>query len=96
VDRGSFRRLIGTTPPLLSTQRYVGGDPRLKVDLKQSPGNRGFPLERMIGLEPTTFCMARPTRQPQRTDTARHSRELREFGHRRSDTERQQATPQPD
>ena len=35
---------------------------------EKSPGLRGFPLERMKGLEPSTFCMAsRPDRRDSST-----------------------------
>jgi hypothetical protein len=38
--------------------RFGLGCFRRATELDKSPGNRGFLLERMMGLEPTTFCMA--------------------------------------
>jgi hypothetical protein len=53
-------------------------------------------LERKMGLEPTTFCIARKPREATQSVSERHTARLRGVSGRRSVTRRQQPTPKAD
>jgi len=57
---------------------------------------RGFLEERMMGLEPTTFCMARTVRLATRSDRRRQTRVVPWFSLRRGDLRRPHATRKAD
>jgi len=52
--------------------------------------------ERMMGFEPTTFCMARKQRDATQNDQTRQAARLRALVHRPDDSKRHQPTPKAD
>jgi hypothetical protein len=81
VSQNACRTACRTTLTLRPTEH----------EQQKTPPSGAF-LERMMGLEPTTFCMARTERRPTRTDTGRQPALLRQLRRARSDWERHQRT----